>query len=224
MNVFLDIETIPSQRPEVRELIAAKVKHPGNITKPESIEKWNEEKRPQAIEEAWRKTALNGTWGESCCICWAVDYGPVKSSMRSTVADNERQLLTRFFDDIRDAQLDNSMRPPHWVGHNIAGFYLRFIWQRAIILGVEPGIKLRQDAKPWSDTIYDTMYQWGGKDFVKLTELCTALNVDVGHEDAIDGSQVWDCYERGDFDTILTHCKADVERVREIHKRMTFTA
>ena len=39
MNLYLDIETIQTDRPEVREFIAASVTHPGNISKAETIAK-----------------------------------------------------------------------------------------------------------------------------------------------------------------------------------------
>lgn len=223
MYIYLDIETIPSQRNESRELAAAKVRHPGQMTKPETIAKWDEEQRPAAEDEQWRKTALNGAWGEICCICWQAEDGIIEQATRPTIADSEEIMLRSFFDGVVEEQAKAHGRPIHWVGHNIASFDLRYLWQRAVVLGVQPPVKLRQDATPWAGTVIDTMYLWSGaKGSIKLTELCAALRVDVGHEDTIDGSQVWDEYKAGRFDVILTHCRADVARVREVHRRMEF--
>lgn len=224
MIVYLDTETIPSQRDEAKAIAVSKVSIPGNISKPETIAKWEEEKRPGLEEEQWRKTALNGAWGEIACICWAIDSGPVNSALRPDATKDESKVLVDFFDDIELQKQHHNLREITWVGHNISGFDLRFLWQRAVVLGVKPPIKLRQDARPWSDFVFDTMHEWSGRDYTKLTDLCAALRVDVGHEDTIDGSQVWDCYQRGELQTILNHCIADVERVRECHKRMTFVA
>jgi hypothetical protein len=224
LNVFIDIETIPAQARinEAKRAAAAKVKPPGAMKKAETIAKWNAEQRPAAEAEAWHKTALNGAWGEIVCICWATDTSPVRSAYRATAAYSEGELLARFFAAMTDLRAMSNGREITWVGHNVTGFDLRFIWQRAIVLGVRPSIKLRQDAKPWGDMVFDTMAQWSGRDFIKLTDLCAALSIDVGHEDTIDGSQVWEFFEAGDIKTVLTHCIADVERVRKVHKRMTF--
>ena len=226
MFVYIDIETIPSQRNESKERAASKVAPPANITKAETLAKWEAEKRPSLEEAEWRKTSLNGGWGELCCVCWAVEDGPVEEAVRPTAGDSEAALLATLFDGLQDAQKAYRGAPVMWVGHNITGFDLRFLWQRAVVLGVSPGrIKLHKDAAPWSGRVIDTMHEWGGRrDFVKLTELCEVLRIDVGHEDTIDGSQVWDRYQAGDFETILTHCRADVARVREVHKRIQIAA
>ena len=59
-KLYLDIETIPSQEPWVRDFIIDGIKPPGNIKKQESIDKWYEEKLDDAIEQAMSKTALDG--------------------------------------------------------------------------------------------------------------------------------------------------------------------
>ena len=49
MHIFIDIETLPSQSAELKSLIEAGVKPPGNISKQETIDKWNVESRPAAV-------------------------------------------------------------------------------------------------------------------------------------------------------------------------------
>ena len=51
--------------------------------------------------------------------------------------------------------------------------------------------------------IFDTMTAWAG----------------VGN---IDGSKVWDYVRTGRIADVVEYCKGDVERVRAIHRRMTF--
>lgn len=224
MNVFIDIETIPSQRNESRIMAAAKVAPPASIKKAETLAKWEAESRPALEEEQWRKTSLNGAWGEIACICWAVEDGPVQTSYRPTLADSEADVLRQFLESVaEDQRAIGNRRMITWVGHNLANFDLRFVWQRAVVLGVKPPIALQQDAAPWSDRICDTMTRWAGvRGSIKLTELCDALRIDVGHEDTITGAQVWDTYKAGDVDTVVEHCRADVERVRAVFNRICF--
>ena len=72
MFIYLDIETIPSQRDDVRGLSWQRVKVPANYKDPQKIEAYKYEH----AEEEYRKTALDGGYGELCCIGWAVDDEP----------------------------------------------------------------------------------------------------------------------------------------------------
>ena len=38
----------------------------------------------------------------------------------------------------------------------------------------------------------------------------------------IDGSKVWDFVQAGRIDEVAEYCEADVERVRQVHRRLTF--
>lgn len=67
-TLFLDIETLPADRHDVRNYIAATVKPPGNISKAETIAKWEAESKPGAIAEAIDKTSFDGAFGRVCCI------------------------------------------------------------------------------------------------------------------------------------------------------------
>jgi len=224
MHVYLDCETIPSQRNEAKARAAARVSPPGNISKAETIAKWEAEKRPGLEDEEWRKSSFDGGWGECVCICWAVLDEEVSAATRPTIADSEADMLRTFFGSMEGAQIRHHGRPITWVGHNI-GFDLRFLFQRAVVLGVQPSVQLRQDATPWSGKVVDTMHEWAGtRGSVKLVDLCAALRIDVGHEDTITGAEVWDTYKAGNFDVVLRHCRADVERVRAVHRRLLFQA
>ena len=101
--ITLDIETIPTQRQDVREYIAKTVTHTGNISKPETIAKWNEESKPAAVEEAVSKTGLDGAFGQVVCIGIAyADCNPVVFS-----GLDERAILTdlhHWFDEIHPNQ------------------------------------------------------------------------------------------------------------------------
>lgn len=249
MKVFIDIETIPGQRLDLRTEIAAQLsdvppyedpKCPRNIKKSETIRDWQENTFPQlreaaqqkyqddlvkrelALEDAWRKTALHGEQGEIICIGWAVQDNEPSVCHRHYL-ESEAVLLQTFFDSVYE-QLNK--RNPSWVGHNVQ-FDLRFLFHRAVILGVKPCINLYHDSKPWSEMAQDTMMMWAGiKEKISLDHLCKVLGIPTKDQDLdseiIDGSKVWDFVQRGEIEKVATYCMGDVIRCREVYKRMTF--
>jgi len=224
MNIYLDIETIPTQRDDIKAKLAATVTPPKNITKADTKAAWLMDKKPAAVDEVYRKTALNGTYGEIICLCWAIDDGPVQGVTRN-LNGSEAVLLEQFFAQLAP-HLYEPGRPvvPCWVGHYITGFDLRFIWQRCVINGVHPTCKIPYDAKPWSDLVYDTKIEWTGigqhTGAGSLDDVCTALGL-AGKGD-MDGSKVWDAILEGRYTEVAEYCEDDVEKVRAVHKRMTF--
>ena len=46
MRIFLDIETIPTQRDDLRAWVGSKVTPPASIKNPETLAKWHAEDRP----------------------------------------------------------------------------------------------------------------------------------------------------------------------------------
>ena len=46
MKIYLDIETIPGQSPELKTEIAATIKPPGSMKKAETIARWEAEEKP----------------------------------------------------------------------------------------------------------------------------------------------------------------------------------
>lgn len=70
------------------------------------------------------------------------------------------------------------------------------------------------------------MTAWAGiGNRISLDKLCRVMGIPTkGSEigDEIDGSKVWDFVQAGRIADVATYCCGDVERVREIHRRMTF--
>jgi len=214
----LDIETIPSQQPGLKERIRETIKPPGNISKADTIAKWMTENTESAAEEAFRKTACDGTQGEIVCISYAIEACGVRNVWRD-LNGSETDLLYDFFRDVREMIGDQL---PFFVGHNILGFDLRFIFQRCVIRGVKPPFPLRQDARYNGDHVFDTMLAWAGwGNRVKLATICEVLGIPV-KSDGIDGSRVWDAVLAGNADRVAAYCNEDVEATREVYRRMTF--
>lgn len=214
--IYLDIETIGAQTDEEKARVAATVKVPGNIKKAESIAAWEKDIKPQAVEEAIEKSSFNGAVGHICCIGWAVDGGePISVSAQYEKNHSEKEMMERFF----RLTTELGYRDPVIVGHYVAGFDIRFITQRAIVLGVRLPVWWPRDPKPWSNEVLDTMTAWAGsKDTISLDNLCLALGLEGKGE--IDGSMIGKMFAEGRHEEIATYCRQDVERVRKVHYKM----
>lgn len=228
MLLVLDIETLPARDQRTIDHIGARIKHPGNIKKPESIEKWIKEEKPAAIEEAVSKSGLNGLYGSVLCIGYKFDDQPTQVIL----CDSERETLDNFSSAIKKSISSLSSVSIHgWtsegitlVGHNHVNFDLRFLFQRFCINGVKPPHILPFHAKPWDKGVFDTMTMWAGAgNFVSLDDLCFAFGIESSKGE-LDGSKVAQYYAEGRIQEIKDYCAGDVEKTYEVYKRMTFGA
>lgn len=214
--LYLDIETIPASDSETIAEIAANVKPPAVMKKAETIKAWEENDKAAAVTEAVAKTSFNGAYGHVCCIAYAWDNGPVHHH-QATAEVYEKPILHAFAKAI--AETRPSFEMPVIVGHYVADFDLRFLWQRAFVLGVRMPAWWPRDPKPWSREVHDTMNMWAGaKGSISLDNLCKALRIDG--KTGVDGSMVAGMFERGEHEAIAEYCKDDVARVRNAHRKM----
>lgn len=225
MLITLDIETLPCEDDLIRAEVAAGIKAPGNIKLPTSIAKWEAEDKPAAVDEALRKTSFDGTYGRVLCIGWAVD----DDAPRTLIGD-EDIVLSGFFDALlKSLTITNHGRQLEadsvFIGHNLTGFDLRFLWQRAVLNKIKPpsAILTACKAKPWDKSVADTMLMWhpATDKRISLDKLCKALGVQTSKGD-MDGSKVYEEYKAGNLDKIAAYCRADVAATRECYRRMVF--
>lgn len=216
-TLYFDLETIPTQLQKVRAAIAESVTHPSTMSKPETIAAWVADKKPAAVEEAIAKTSFDGAYGHICCIGWAYDDEPAQSLVLETEVA-EADILHEFAMILDGRMVMN--RIPTIVGHNVINFDIRFIWQRAIILGIELPRWFPRDPSPYGSDVFDTMLRWDRRreNMVGMDRLCEVMGL-PGKGD-IDGSMIGKLWEAGEYDRIAEYCKADIERTRAIHKRM----
>jgi predicted PolB exonuclease-like 3'-5' exonuclease len=213
MNLYLDIETIPCEDAALKAEIASGITPPGNYKKAETIAEWEKTEKPKLVEEAIQRSGLDGGFGRVLCMGWAVDDGPVQIS-----CEDEERLMLQLVTEELSVVLD---RAPIIVGHNVAGFDLRFLWQRCVVNGVFPsGLFTFMQAKPWDKSIRDTMLMWHPQNKISLGKLCKILG--ITKDDSVEGSQVYQLFKAGELDKITAHCKSDVEAVRAIHRKLTF--
>ena len=221
-TLFIDIETIPTDRYDVREYVAAKVTPPGNISKAETIAKWEAESKPAAVEESVHKTSLDGAFGRVCVICWALDDGPIRTLKHNF---DEALLLKAFAKCLSDDVKSTDLFETAVCGHNVSAFDLRFLVQRFTVHGILPPAIIRRSAgaKPWeSDKVFDTMVQWAGVgNRVSLEKLCLAFGIESPKTD-LDGSKVAAAVAAGRLDDVAKYCAGDVEAVRKVFNRLTF--
>lgn len=250
--LYLDIETIPAQRPDVLEEIRtskqadldaalAAIAPPGNYKKQETIDEWMATEAPKVaakltaafdadVEEAYRRTGLDGAFGQVCVIGYALNNDePQYLSVVDLSSKSERDLLMAFADRLNEIIQANEVLSTTVIGHNVLNFDLRFLVQRHIINRIRPHTVIARaaQAKPWEqDRVYDTLVQWGGtgaKAGGSLDKLCKALSI-PSPKGAIDGSKVWDFVKAGEIDQVAAYCAKDVAATRAVHRRMTFAA
>jgi len=226
MIVYLDIETIGTESPEVIADLAATVTHPRTMSKPETIAKWEAEEKPALVDELVRKTSFDGGLGRIVCIGLAFD----DAAPSVYYEGSESAILCNAFDAIRGQNRLNyhggkTDKPMTFCGHNISGFDLRFLWQRAVCNRIEPPSCIPFRAKPWDSTIADTMLMWNPERErkVSLDRLCKILGVE-SPKGELDGSKVWEYVKAGKIAEVAEYCARDVAAVRECHSRMTFRA
>ena len=208
-TVYVDVETVPTMRPDVMARIAAK-----------HIDDKDPEKTRKKVDEEHRKTSLDGTFGELACISWAVDDAPITSSYRS-LAGPETPVLSAFtfaMDDLADrVGSDNIL----YVAHN-ADFDRLFLTKRMTIhrLYGPPGLAPRGE-KPWDLQWQCTMRTWCDtpQSRISLADLALALSLPVGKDD-LPGSEVYDAMLRGEHERVRQHCERDVELVRQVWARL----
>ena len=221
---YIDIETIPEQPEEsAKKLISETISAPATMKKAETIAEWHNGVgkyagvKDAAIEEAYRKTSFDGAKGEIISIAWAIDNGDIKSMSRS-LGESEADLLNFFFVDLVHFLNGNN---PFFIGHYISGFDLKFLFHRCVINGVMPPFKIPFIGRHDKD-YYDTMIAWAGyKDRISQDNLCRALGIE-GKPDGIDGSKVWDFAKAGKIQEIEEYNRDDVDKVRQIYKKLNF--
>lgn len=242
-TITLDIETLPDMRPGRRDayIQAARdnFRAPSTLTKEQAAadlgltdaseikftskdamlarwaERFRDEKADEVGDAEWRKTSFDGAKGQICCIGLALD----DADPFAFYGDSEADVLRIFFSEADKHILRNNLRRPIFVGHNIAGFDLRFIFQRAVINRVPVPVWFPRNARPWDDCINDTMLMWAGNgNRISLANLCDALGIESSNE--MDGSMVCDAVMAGRLQEVADYCADDVRITRECWRRI----
>ena len=191
---FLDIETVPTDHAlKENGLLDQQIK----LDEPELI----------------KKLSLSAATAKIICLCYAVEPSLINSI--EVLQGEETEIIKNFWKLAADCNL--------FVGHNILDFDLRFIYQRSVIHQIKPSRDI-PFTRFRNAPIYDTMQEWSkwGREHVSLDTLSKALGIPSPKEN-LDGSKVYPYYRAGKLPEIIEYCKRDVDSVRQVHKRLTFT-
>jgi len=229
-NIFIDIETVPTQPEEEAKVeIAKTIQAPAAMKKEETIADWHNgagkyaSAKDKAIEDAYLKTSFDGAKGHVVSIAFSdgKDMRCEYDSLKSDIAVAEHEILTEaFYQIVMLCEKKKHNSEPFFIGHNVS-WDLKFMWQRAVILGVEPDFKLPFSGRHEKD-FFDNQQAWAGyKKFTSQDNLCKALGIE-GKPDDIDGSQVWDFVKRGDIKRVAEYNVDDVEKCIQIYNRINF--
>lgn len=223
-SVFVfDLETTPSVDPAVHARIAEEITHPANISKADTIAAWVAEKKPAVVHEAILKTSFDGALGHICVIGTAVNDEPPVSFWKPGTEPHlhEVEIIKEFFAFLNDAYKPARQSLPQFVGHNIVNFDLRFLYQRAVILGIRPPAFIPFNDKPWSERIFDNMIAFAGvRGSISQDKLSRALG--QPGKQGMDGSMVWGEVCAGNIAKVATYCEDDVTQARANYKRLNF--
>jgi hypothetical protein len=242
MNVFIDIETVPAadRQPFIEEA-RTNFKAPSTLTKAQAgadlklsaeeikftsagdlTARWEKEmaelKAPEVAEQAWRKTALDGTKGRVLSIAWRMQNGA--HGLHINDPDSERETLQSFVDQLSAAlSTHGTGRPPFFIGHNVT-FDLKFLFRRCVILGVRPPFALPFHGRHDKD-YFCTMEAWCGYgERISLANLCAALNIESSND--MDGSMVCDYWLAGRYAEIAAYNQDDIELTAQVYSALNF--
>ena len=163
--------------------------------------------------EIIKKLSLSAVTAKIICLCYA--FEPSVSGTIEVLQGDESEIIKGFWKIVPDCNL--------FVGHNILDFDMRFLYQRSVILQIKPSRDI-PFARFRNAPIYDTMHEWSkwGREHASLDTLSKALDIPSPKE-KLDGAKVYPYYRAGKLPEIVEYCKRDVESVRQVYKRLTFT-
>ncbi|MCD4651271.1 MAG: ribonuclease H-like domain-containing protein [Candidatus Cloacimonetes bacterium] len=213
--IYIDLETVIDTSPGAKERILSELKPPGNISKPETIAKWWQDKAPGIAEEQLLKTGLNPMYGSIISISWAFNAKPVEGIIRK-LNESEKELIEAFYDVLLDTNTDYLK----WIAYPIR-FDLPFLLKRSIINNVRPPIGIPDER---SKNAFCPMNWWHGWHIhdgnSSLDTLCKTLGI-PGKGD-MTGKDVWPAIQAGKYEKVLAYNKSDVEMLRQVHRRLKF--
>jgi predicted PolB exonuclease-like 3'-5' exonuclease len=195
MKIFyFDIETVPTEKAlQENGLLDAQIK----LDEPELV----------------KKLSLSAVTAKIICLCYTIE--PSLSGAVEVLQGEETDIIKNFWKIVPDCNL--------FVGHNILDFDMRFIYQRSVIHQIKPSREI-PFTRFRNAPIYDTMQEWSkwGREHASLDSLSKALGIPSPKEN-LDGAKVYPYYRAGKLPDIIEYCKRDVESVRAVYKRLTFT-
>jgi DNA polymerase elongation subunit (family B) len=239
--LFLDIESLPSGESNFEELpteadyVLENMKSkddlrkqvPKSYKKEETIDKWVEEEfaKQNAIikenyqklidecDKEYRSRSLNSLKGRIFCISYAVNDEEPKCV---TFDPSEERMMEKFELALKNDIGERRLALICWVGHNVKGFDIKWLAQRAMKYRRKDLLRWIPSGK-WDKRVMDTnelfnLFTYGN--YTKLDDIAKFFCLE-GKGD-MSGDKVYDEFMEGNYDKIHEYCIADVELTRNI--------
>jgi DNA polymerase elongation subunit (family B) len=200
LGYVIDVETAPIE--DVDDYLSNNHTAPSTYKKPEAIAKYVAEAKAKERGDA----ALNIDLCRLVAVCYQAIGQPL--DVKGWIARNateEQAMLCELWGMLR-----GQYGPATLYGHNILNFDVPVLLRRSLYLGVTPVQydlgKYRHDRIVDTQQIlsYNGMLKYRSKNFyAKRFGI-----VEAG--DFITGADVGKCIARGDYETVLNHCRTDV--------------
>jgi hypothetical protein len=224
-KVVVDIETIPCADENRRLLGRPRALAEASL--------WSRlfrsrQENAAAEHELYLQTSLNWTFGRIICICLLIEAESQPSQTRAFLAridpadtlatslSKEAAALKEFWDAV--------LPDDYFIGHNILGFDLPFLWNRSLVCNVLPSRPLQLERESVRFT-FDTMQVWGhwsgshaSRQYASLNNLSQVMGL-PGKTRA--GSQVYELWRRQRFEEIRDYCMSDVTLEYDLYRRLT---
>lgn len=247
MNVVLDIETIPDQRPKamelyreqartefhapskmtkadmIKELAAEGIEFPDNgkfIAAAEMKQRWEYHFRDARAESFADDLYRKTSLTDDCTICVIA----IKQQSSKTAYTTSGVFSIVDQDEysmlMKFADVIQRLAPQgvFFIGHNIA-WDLERLQHKYWEHGLNPHFSLPFDGRHTYD-FYDTMQAWAGfKQRVSLPNLCSRLGVACKTD--IDGAMVWDTWQK-EPERVAAYCLEDVNATLSVYERLTY--
>jgi hypothetical protein len=176
-------------------------------------------------EQAYKEAGLYAEFGKVCCITVGTfkDYheraGQRHFELISFYGTDEASLLSTLAKGLKGkSEMTTAGRGTRFAwtiaGHNIKEFDIPYICRRLLVHGLDfPSMLDIAGLKPWEILhLADTMEMWkfgDYKNFTPLALLAHRFGIPSPKGD-MEGSQVYDAYQKGMLDDIATYCAKDV--------------
>lgn len=238
-TLYVDIETIPGAVPPAMiwpcDPDIANLKAPSNYKDEAKIEEWLKSAECRALEtfdkglqqakenvEAnWAAESINPLKGRILCIGAAINDEPVQVFCHDPVTPEAQRSTLDDFRYWLESSL-GEMAMIKWVGFNVKGMDLRWIFQHSVKFRLTKLARLIPRER-YSKMVEEIRDIWTGGEYgdrTRLSDIAEFLGLE-GKSEGMDGSKVWPAYRAGKLSEIIEYCRRDVELTREIHKHLT---
>ena len=214
-HITFDIETIPGGDYPTR----GDLKVPAQMKKQETIDKWLDD--PANLEITYKKRSLSYIEGQIFCIAYKMDDEPTKVVWNNNEDDLIRNFEAAICGEFQTRFDNDVIHPVTWVGHNVKGFDIPYLWLRARKYNCEKLLTV-MGHNP-NDVKFDDTMQWSCvtdkyKGMVSLDKACKLFG--LPGKSGMSGKDVYPAWKDERYQEIADYCIDDVDKTHALAKRL----